>query len=56
VRRAAIVGVASTLLGSALGGVIGLLSGYAGGRLDLVYPALQPDEFWIRLFQQLHFR
>jgi peptide/nickel transport system permease protein len=28
--------VASTLLGSALGGVIGLLSGYAGGRLDLV--------------------
>ena len=35
-RVSLIVGVASTLLGSALGGVIGLLSGYAGGRLDLV--------------------
>jgi peptide/nickel transport system permease protein len=34
-RVSLIVGVASTLLGSALGGVIGLLSGYAGGRLDL---------------------
>ena len=35
-RVSLIVGVASTLLGSALGGVIGLLSGYAGGRVDLV--------------------
>jgi peptide/nickel transport system permease protein len=35
-RVSLIVGVASTLLGSALGGVIGLLSGYAGGRIDLV--------------------
>ena len=34
-RVSLIVGVVSTLLGSALGGVIGLLSGYAGGRLDL---------------------
>ena len=34
-RVSLIVGVASTLLGSALGGVIGLLSGYAGGRVDL---------------------
>jgi peptide/nickel transport system permease protein len=30
------VGVASTLLGSFLGGVIGLLSGYFGGKLDLI--------------------
>ena len=30
------MGLASTLLGSALGGVIGLLSGYVGGRVDLV--------------------
>ena len=35
-RVSLIVGLASTLLGSALGGVIGLLSGYAGGRVDLV--------------------
>jgi peptide/nickel transport system permease protein len=35
-RVSLIVGVASTLLGSALGGVIGLLSGYAGGKVDLV--------------------
>ena len=35
-RISLIVGLASTLLGSALGGVIGLLSGYAGGRVDLV--------------------
>jgi peptide/nickel transport system permease protein len=35
-RVSLIVGVASTLLGSVLGGVIGLLSGYAGGRVDLV--------------------
>ena len=34
-RVSLIVGVASTLLGSVLGGVIGLLSGYAGGRVDL---------------------
>ncbi len=30
------VGVASMILGSALGGVFGLLSGYAGGKTDLV--------------------
>ena len=35
-RVSLIVGVASTLLGSVLGGVIGLLSGYAGGKIDLV--------------------
>ncbi len=35
-RISLIVGLASTLLGSALGGVIGLLSGYVGGRVDLV--------------------
>ena len=35
-RVSLIVGLASTLLGSALGGVIGLLSGYVGGRADLV--------------------
>ena len=35
-RVSLIVGLASTLLGSALGGVIGLLSGYAGGKVDLV--------------------
>ena len=35
-RVSLIVGLASTLLGSVLGGVIGLLSGYAGGRVDLV--------------------
>jgi peptide/nickel transport system permease protein len=35
-RVSLIVGVASTLLGSVLGGVIGLLSGYAGGRVDLM--------------------
>ncbi len=35
-RVSLIVGVASTLLGSAFGGVVGLLSGYAGGRPDLV--------------------
>ena len=35
-RVSLIVGLASTLLGSALGGVIGLLSGYVGGRVDLV--------------------
>jgi peptide/nickel transport system permease protein len=35
-RVSLMVGVASTLLGSVLGGVIGLLSGYAGGKIDLV--------------------
>jgi peptide/nickel transport system permease protein len=35
-RVSLIVGVASTLLGSALGGIIGLLSGYIGGKTDLV--------------------
>src|SRR5262245_3336957 len=35
-RVSLVVGVASTLLGSGLGGIIGLLSGYAGGRIDLV--------------------
>jgi peptide/nickel transport system permease protein len=35
-RVSLIVGVASTLLGSALGGIIGLLSGYVGGTTDLV--------------------
>ena len=31
-RVSLIVGVGSTLLGSVLGGIIGLLSGYAGGK------------------------
>jgi peptide/nickel transport system permease protein len=35
-RVSLIVGVASTLMGSVLGGLIGLLSGYLGGRTDLV--------------------
>jgi peptide/nickel transport system permease protein len=35
-RISLVVGLASTLLGSAFGGVMGLLSGYAGGRVDLV--------------------
>jgi peptide/nickel transport system permease protein len=35
-RVSLIVGVASTLLGSALGGIVGLLSGYVGGKTDLV--------------------
>jgi peptide/nickel transport system permease protein len=35
-RVSLVVGIASTLLGSALGGVVGLLSGYAGGAADLV--------------------
>jgi peptide/nickel transport system permease protein len=35
-RVSLIVGLASTLLGSGLGGIIGLLSGYAGGRIDLL--------------------
>ena len=35
-RVSLIVGVASTLLGSVFGGIIGLLSGYVGGKIDLV--------------------
>jgi peptide/nickel transport system permease protein len=31
-----VVGLGSTLLGSVLGGIIGLLSGYAGGKTDLI--------------------
>jgi peptide/nickel transport system permease protein len=35
-RVSLVVGVASTLLGSVLGGIVGLLSGYIGGKTDLV--------------------
>jgi peptide/nickel transport system permease protein len=35
-RVSLIVGLGSTILGSVLGGIIGLLSGYIGGRTDLV--------------------
>jgi peptide/nickel transport system permease protein len=35
-RVSLVVGVASTLFGSVLGGIIGLLSGYAGGKTDLI--------------------
>jgi peptide/nickel transport system permease protein len=35
-RVSLIVGIGSTLLGSVLGGVIGLLSGYVGGKTDLI--------------------
>ena len=35
-RVSLIVGIGSTLLGSVLGGIIGLLSGYVGGKTDLV--------------------
>jgi len=35
-RVSLIVGIASTLMGSVLGGIIGLLSGYIGGKTDLV--------------------
>ena len=35
-RVSLMVGVASTLMGSVLGGIIGLLSAYAGGKTDLV--------------------
>jgi peptide/nickel transport system permease protein len=35
-RVSLIVGLASTLLGSVLGGIIGLLSGYFGGKTDLI--------------------
>ncbi|HET7875431.1 MAG TPA: ABC transporter permease [Methylomirabilota bacterium] len=35
-RVSLLVGIASTLLGSVLGGMIGLLSGYVGGKTDLI--------------------
>ena len=35
-RISLIVGLASTLMGSVLGGIIGLLSGYIGGKTDLI--------------------
>src|SRR5689334_23811989 len=35
-RVSLIVGIGSTLLGSVLGGIIGLLSGYVGGKTDLI--------------------
>jgi peptide/nickel transport system permease protein len=35
-RVSLIVGLGSTVLGSFLGGIIGLLSGYAGGKTDLI--------------------
>jgi peptide/nickel transport system permease protein len=35
-RVSLIVGIASTVLGSIMGGVIGLLSGYIGGKTDLI--------------------
>lgn len=35
-RVSLIVGLASTVLGSIMGGVIGLLSGYIGGKTDLI--------------------
>src|SRR5262249_2497861 len=35
-RVSLVVGIASTLLGSVLGGIIGLLSAYVGGKTDLV--------------------
>jgi peptide/nickel transport system permease protein len=35
-RVSLVVGVASTLLGSVLGGIVGLLSGYIGGKTDLI--------------------
>jgi len=35
-RVSLIVGLASMVLGSVLGGIVGLLSGYAGGTVDLV--------------------
>jgi peptide/nickel transport system permease protein len=35
-RVSLIVGVGSTLLGSVLGGIVGLLSGYIGGKTDLI--------------------
>ena len=35
-RVSLVVGLASTLLGSVFGGIIGLLSGYIGGKTDLI--------------------
>jgi peptide/nickel transport system permease protein len=35
-RLSLMVGLGSTLLGSAIGGVVGLLSGYFGGKTDLI--------------------
>jgi peptide/nickel transport system permease protein len=35
-RVSLVVGLGSTILGSVVGGLIGLLSGYAGGRVDLI--------------------
>src|SRR5262245_59180291 len=35
-RVSLVVGLASTLLGSGLGGIIGLLTGYLGGKIDLI--------------------
>lgn len=35
-RVSLVVGIASTLLGSVLGGIVGLLSGYIGGKSDLI--------------------
>jgi peptide/nickel transport system permease protein len=35
-RVSLLVGLGSTVLGSVLGGIVGLLSGYAGGRTDLL--------------------
>ena len=35
-RVSLIVGIGSTILGSVLGGIIGLLSGYFGGKTDLI--------------------
>jgi peptide/nickel transport system permease protein len=35
-RISLLVGLASTLLGATVGGVVGLVSGYAGGKTDLV--------------------
>jgi peptide/nickel transport system permease protein len=35
-RVSLVVGIASTVLGSGLGGLVGLFSGYGGGRTDLI--------------------
>jgi len=35
-RVSLLIGIASTMLGSVLGGLIGLVSGYAGGKTDLL--------------------
>jgi peptide/nickel transport system permease protein len=39
-RVSLIVGIASTMLGSVVGGIIGLLSGYVGGKTDLIVQRL----------------